>query len=82
MSMTKLTDLKLGDVVQLDIESYRDATVKQIKDGEITLFRPYVQTADFSYTGGVMCYVGIEEFKIPLDANRAIRLVRKGPTLR
>jgi hypothetical protein len=64
----KAKDLKLADVVRTFPDmSFGTSTVKQIKDGIITLFRPYVHTADFSYTGGVMCYIGIEEFKIPAD---------------
>ena len=56
--------LNLGDVVRLDGQSpYDCATVKQLTAYEVTLFRPYVSTADFSYSGGVVCYIGIEEFK-------------------
>lgn len=58
----KTTELKLGDVVQVFDGAYGTATVKQIRDGMITFFRPYTQTADFSYTGGVICYIGFEEF--------------------
>lgn len=35
-------------------------TVKQLTDTDVTFFRPYTHTGDFSYTGGVICYVGIE----------------------
>ena len=42
-------------------------TVKQIKDNVITFFRPYTHTADFSYTGGVICYVGTEEWNEEID---------------
>ena len=45
-------------------------TVKQIHDGYITFFRPYTHTADFSHTGGVICYVGTEEWKEPQYDNR------------
>lgn len=58
-------DLKLADTVQLWQErDWGTAIVKQIKDGFITLFRPYGTTSDFSHTGGVTCYVGIEEFQV------------------
>lgn len=54
-------DLKLADVIKLFEGPWGYAVVKQITDDRVILFRPYAQTADFSYTGGVICYVGIEE---------------------
>ena len=59
----KATGLQLADTV-LDAANHEIGllTVKQIKDGQITFVRPYIHTADFSYTGGVICYTGIEEF--------------------
>ena len=68
-------DLRLGDVVRLYDGAYADATVKNIQDGVVTLFRPYVSTPNFSYTGGVVCYVGIEEFKV--NASQTFALVRQ-----
>lgn len=59
----KLSELTLGDKVKLFDGPYGFATVRQVKDGEVTFFRPYVATGDFSYTGGVICTIGIEEFK-------------------
>ena len=47
------------------------SVVKQIKDGAITFFRPYPHTADFSYTGGVICYFGIEEWDEFVDDKRS-----------
>lgn len=77
----KASELSLGDVVRFwDNDGYGDATVKQVKDGEVVFFRPYVQTADFSYTGGVICYLGFEEFsRFPNDT---VELVRKGRPLK
>ena len=60
-------ELRLADVILLDnVSAYACATVKNInkETGAITLFRPYTQTADFSYTGGVMCYIGVEVWDI------------------
>lgn len=77
------SELKLADVVILNQHAYSYATVKQItKRGtdlvNITLFRPYTQTADFSYTGGVICYIGIEEFTITVpDYEKFIVVERK-----
>lgn len=78
----KAKDLQLADKVQLKFKphfdsAYHCATVKQIKDGYATLFRPYVKTDDFSYTGGVICYVGIEEFQVPLNNNEFLLWERK-----
>ncbi len=59
-------ELRLGDVVRTagPPEPYIDCTVKQIRATGVLLFRPFVHTSDFTYTGGVICYVGIEEFEI------------------
>src|SRR5262245_1672465 len=60
----RASELRLGDVVQSPrgIAPYGTCTVKQIEGKLITMFRPYVHTADFSFTGGVLCYIGVEEF--------------------
>lgn len=80
--MTETVKLDLGDVVEYGWESgYDHATVQQVNpDGTVDLFRVYVQTADFSYTGGVICYVGVN-----VDKNispSTIKLIRKGQPLR
>lgn len=66
MEMKTAAELKLGDVVELFDGPYGTATVKQIKDNEVTFFRPYAQAENWSYTGGVLCLVGIEEFSRPI----------------
>lgn len=59
----KLSDLRIGDIVRLsDNNPFSDAIVKNVEGNLITLFRPYGANADFTYTGGVICYVGIEQF--------------------
>src|ERR1035437_9172033 len=68
----KARDLRLADTINLDnVIPWGYAIVKQIKDGEVTLFRPYGTTADFSYTGGVIPYTGIEDIKVSRDSDRA-----------
>lgn len=62
-----VTDLQLGDVIR--VPSMPDAPwntgiVKNVSEGRIEIFRPYGTTADFTYTGGVICYTGIEQFPI------------------
>lgn len=59
-------ELQLADVVQLHDGPWGTAIVKQIKDNEVTFFRPYGHANEFSYTGGVICYIGIEVFSQPI----------------
>ena len=72
-------ELKLADTVRLNDGEmpWCYAIVKQIKDGNVTLFRPYGTTADFSYTGGVITYVGIDEFTIPMSDHRSVEVVER-----
>ena len=79
------SEITLGAIVRLSTEPYSDATVKDIdKDGKLTLFRPYIQTADFSCAGknggsAVICYIGIEEWTCyPSE----FELVRNGKPLK
>jgi len=75
--------LGLGDVVSFDWkDGWDQATVNFVHpDGTVDLFRPYVQTADFSYTSGVICYVGIDTDNKRVNPSK-LKLVRKGPPLR
>lgn len=61
-------DLHLGDVIDAGGMVWGTATVKNITDKEIMLFRPYVHTADFSCSAGVICYIGFEEFTVSKDS--------------
>jgi hypothetical protein len=58
--MITVGNLQLADTVNLGFGPWGNAVVTQIKNGTITLSRPYVHTADFSYTGGVIPYIGME----------------------
>lgn len=82
MGKVKGSELNLGDIVKVwdNSDPYSFATVKQIEKDTVTLFRPYVATADFSCTGGVICYVGIEEFKA--WKSQEFELVKRGPKLK
>ena len=62
----KTANLKLADVVKLFDGPFGTGIVKQIADGFVTVFRPYGTSEDFCYTGGVICYTGIEEYKFSL----------------
>lgn len=72
------SNLRLADVVLLEgINAYRTATVKRVENGKITLFRPYVETADFSMGSSVICYIGIEEWEITPRENELFTLVER-----
>lgn len=77
-TIINISELQLGDVVSLYPEmAFSASIVKQIKDGYATLFRPYGVTADFSYSGGVITYIGVEEFHISLESDRTITLYER-----
>lgn len=70
METIKVNELCLGDVVDtMEGNPYSCATVCQVTENEVEFFRPYTHHADFSYTGGVICYVGINQFKVPRNDN-------------
>ena len=66
------SELKLADVVLREVHPELGiSAVQQIKDGLITFFRPYPHTGDFSHTGGVTCYTGVETWTEAVDDNRS-----------
>jgi hypothetical protein len=62
--LKKSKDLQLRDRVKVTSDAYGCATVKQIKDGFAHCVRPYIHAEDFEYTGGVITYIGYEEFPL------------------
>lgn len=71
-----VTFLQLRDVVRLDLEAWADAIVHRIDaDGTVHVRRPYMHAADFSYTGGVITTIGLEDF--PMRPVGDITLVRR-----
>ena len=55
----KRSELQIGDRVRHSdalVNPFSDCVVSRIKNGHATLFRPYVHTADFTCTSGVICY--------------------------
>jgi hypothetical protein len=72
-----LTELRLADCVEAVDGPYGTAIVKQIANGIITFFRPYAANADFSHTGGVICYLGIEEFTRSVSPHEMMRVWRR-----
>jgi hypothetical protein len=78
----KASELKLGDIVHLFNGGYGTATVKQIKDGRVTLFRPYVSTGAFTYTGGVICLIGIEEVIYNISTSTTFEVLSRSNNLK
>ncbi len=78
-------DLKLGDVVkQLPInpnEPFSELTVIQADDEYVTFYRHFTHLADFTYTGGVLAYVGISTFMAsvnsPMDYQHITNIFRE-----
>ena len=57
------SELKVGDRVRLDsLSEWNTAIVRNVEEHGIRLFRPYGSTSGFTYSGGTICYVGIEDF--------------------
>lgn len=63
------TELVLGDEIRAFEGAYGWVTVVKVDEDTVTVFRPYVHVGNFSYTGGVLHYLGSETFT----------LARKGP---
>lgn len=70
-------ELQLADTIDLGFQPWGSAVVTQIKDGCVTLWRPYGHTADFSYTGGVVAYVGLEVITVEQDSDRTYKVVQR-----
>ena len=73
-------DMQLADVVQMVggfNEGWGASIVKQVTDQDVTIFRPYGHHANFSYTGGVICYVGIDEYNLRRDSSVEYELLRR-----
>ncbi len=74
----KTSELQLADkIYSPDNYDLGNSVVKQIKEGMITLFRPYPITENFSYTGGVICSIGIDEYTICQDSDRKWILISR-----
>lgn len=65
MLKIKANELKLGDTVELFSGPWGTGIVKHVTETDVTFFRPYGTTADFSCGDNVICYIGIEEFSRP-----------------
>lgn len=70
-------DLQLADTVRLGDGPFMDAVVTQIKTNRVHLRRPYIATADFSYTGGVIATIGLEEIELWHGDSRPLILLER-----
>lgn len=84
MQLIATNALQLADIIRLspEPEPFADAIVNMITVDEVHCIRPYMHHADFSYTGGVICYTGHDTFKLSRTQTNIVLLVRKGPALR
>ena len=73
----KICDLKLGDIVKLSDGAYMCATVQQVTPDEIIMVRPYIHCNDFSYTGGVITYIGQEIVKYYRQTTRWVTVLER-----
>lgn len=71
------SELRLADTVQLTDDPWGTALVTQIKDGLVTFWRPYGHTGDFSYTGGVIAYVGLEIMQVCRDSPSTFKVLAR-----
>lgn len=72
-----LSELRLGDTVELFDGPYSTAIVKQLTDNDVYFFRPYGHGENFSYTGGIICYTGTETFSRSRSTNETIKVWRR-----
>ena len=81
-SKVPVSSLGLGDIVKVHDGPYGSATVRQVySDGSVQVWRPYVMVADFSYTGGVIPSIGLEDFRL-WGTGHTVELLRKGDPLK
>jgi hypothetical protein len=57
-------ELRLGDTVELYEGPWSTAIVERIEGNQVTFFRPYGTTADFSCGDHVITYVGTEKYSV------------------
>lgn len=78
-TLIRVQDLQLRDTLEVFEGPFGTGLVIKISPEAVTVFRPYATTADFTYTGGVIPYIGVETFDLsPLDT-RPVILLRRDP---
>lgn len=73
-------DLNLGDVVVLELIDTTERVAQQLTvvdktKEQIKLFRPFVSLANFTYTGGVLHYLGFEYVTVLFNSPCRFRLI-------
>lgn len=82
-TILKPNQLRLRDVVRLESDSpspWASSTVIKIRDGKVTLFRPYMITSDFETLSGVIPYIGMEEYEVLVDDTRPMYELLERPS--
>lgn len=82
VNMVRVDSLGLADVIKLGEGEYMTGTVFQIRDEIVSLWRPYVTTADFTCTSGVIPHIGIETVKLWIGDTRMVEILKKGEKLK
>lgn len=73
----KASDLKLADVLHMFDGAFGTAVVHKVTDEGVYLERPYMCTDDFSSTGGVSTYIGVERFSLPKCSDRTYTVLSR-----
>lgn len=60
--------LRIGDKVQAFDGPFGSAIVTNVTETDVMLFRPYGTSEDFLCSGGVIPYIGIEQFSLSRSA--------------
>lgn len=77
--MVKPSEMRLADTIRhtpLGL-AWNVCIVKQITDTHVVLFRPYGTTCDFSWSGGVICLIGVEEYRLDLTSRVEYELLER-----
>lgn len=71
-------EMQLGDRIQCyEDPCFSTGIIKSIDSHYVHIFRPYGTTAEFSYSGGVICYIGIEEYSLSRTSQLKYRLLSR-----
>jgi hypothetical protein len=68
------SELRLADTIKLFDGPFGWGIVKKITKDEVHIFRPYGTTLDFSCTSGVICLIGTEEVRYPIDSRTLFKV--------
>lgn len=77
-----LSELRLGDTVEIFDGPYGTGIVRKIDDKSVEFFRPYGHGENFAYGGTgngsqIICYTGCETFSRSLSTKETIKVWRR-----